>query len=113
MGTNWSAPTDFDLVCKRAAGRRRYNAERQAEAQERFKLVLAAILPPEGRKRGTQEQLARALGVHPSTISRDVKKWKRTLLKVMEQLKALRQSKESEEVAEEVVSSTYVGNNVD
>lgn len=96
MGMNWSAPTDFDLVCKRAAGRRRYNAERQAEAQERFKLVLAAILPPEGRKRGTQAQLARSLGVHPATICRDVKKWKRTLHEVMERLRVLRRSEESE-----------------
>lgn len=93
---NWSAPTDFDLVCKRAAGRRRYNAERQAGARERFKIVLMTILPPEGRERGTQAQLARSLGVHPSTICRDVKKWKLTLIEVAQRLKALRQSMETE-----------------
>jgi hypothetical protein len=92
---NWSELTDFDLVCKRAAGRRRYNAQRQAEARERFKVVIAAILPPEGHKRGTQAQLARTLGVHPSTICQDVKKWKRTLIEVAEQLKTLQQGKGS------------------
>lgn len=100
MGVNWSAPADFDLVCKRAAGRRRYNAKRQAEARERFKIVLAAIFPPEGRQRGTQAQLARTLGVHPAMICRDVKKWKRTLSEVMGRLSVLRQSEESEEVGD-------------
>lgn len=80
MSENWSKPTDFEAVCRRAAGRRRYHAERQAEAQERFKMVLSVTFPPEGHKRGTQAELARALGVHRSTICRDVKKWKRTLL---------------------------------
>lgn len=96
---DWGAPTDFDLVCKRAAGRRRYNAQRQAEARERFKIVIATIFPPEGRKRGTQAQLARTLGVHPATICRDVKKWKRTLLEVMERLRVMRQSEEAEEIS--------------
>lgn len=80
MGNNWSATTDFETVCRRAAGRRRYHAKRQAEARERFKIVLAATFSPEGQKQGTQAELARALGVHRSTICRDVKRWKRTLL---------------------------------
>ena len=96
----WSAPTDLDSVCKRAAGRRRYNAKRQAEARDRFKIVLEAILPPEGRKRGTQAQLARDLGVHPATICRDVKKWKRTLIEVMMRLKVLHGSEASDEVSD-------------
>jgi hypothetical protein len=52
MYNNWNAQTDFDVVCKRAAGRRRYNAQRRAEAQERFKEVLAKTFSPEGQKRG-------------------------------------------------------------
>lgn len=91
---NWSAPTDLDSVCKRAAGRRRYNAKRQAEARDRFKIVLETILPPEGRKRGTQAQLAHALGVHRSTVSRDVKKWKRTLLEVARRLQTLKKDED-------------------
>lgn len=74
---NWGTPTDFDVVCKRAAGRRRYNAERQAEANERYKQVKAVIWSPDGRKRGTQAELARAFGVHRSTICRDVAKWRK------------------------------------
>jgi DNA-binding transcriptional MocR family regulator len=80
VSKNWSAPTDYDLVCRRAAGRRRYNAKRQAEAHKRFKIVLAVTFPTEGHKRGAQAQLARELGVSRSTISRDVAKWKNTLL---------------------------------
>ena len=86
---DWSAKTDFDSVCKRAAGRRRYNAERRAEARERYKLVVEAIMPPEGRKRGSQAQLARALGVHRSTICRDVARWKRLLQEVMRRYRSL------------------------
>ena len=80
---NWSAPTDFESVCRRAAGRRRYNAKRRAEARERYKIVVEAIMPTNGRKRGSQAQLARALGVSRSTICRDVAKWRRLLLDVM------------------------------
>lgn len=83
VNMNWSAQTEFETVCKRAAGRRRYNAERRAKARERFKIVLQLTFPPEGRKRGSQARLARALGVHRSTICRDVASWKRLLLEVM------------------------------
>lgn len=89
MGVNWTEQTNFDLVCKRAAGRRRYNAKRRAEARERYKQVLEAIMPPDGRKRGSQAKLARALGVHRSTICRDVAKWRRTLLYVAQKWRCL------------------------
>ncbi len=86
---NWSAKTDFDVVCKRAAGRRRYNAKRRAEARERYLQVVEAIMPTNGRKRGSQAQLARALGVHRSTICRDVAKWRRLLLEAMRHYRSL------------------------
>lgn len=89
MSMNWGAPTDFDLVCRRAAGRRRYNAERRAEARERYKQVVEAVMSPNGRKRGSQAQLARALGVSRSTICRDVAKWRRFLLEVMHRYRSL------------------------
>jgi predicted DNA-binding transcriptional regulator YafY len=95
MGMNWSAPTDFALVCKRAAGRRRYNAKRRAEARERYKIVVEAIMPTNGRKRGSQAQLARALGVSRSTICRDVAKWRRLLLDVMRRYRSLMAVSES------------------
>lgn len=84
MNMNWSAQTDFETVCKRAAGRRRYNAERQAEARKRYKQVKDVIWSPDGCKRGTQAELARAFGVHRSTICRDVAKWRKLWLEVME-----------------------------
>lgn len=89
MSMNWTEQMDFDLVCKRAAGRRRYNAKRHAEARERYKLVVEAIMPPDGRKRGSQAQLARALGVHRSTICRDVAKWRKVWLEVMRRYRCL------------------------
>jgi hypothetical protein len=92
---NWNAKTDFDAVCKRAAGRRRYNAKRRAEARERYLQVVEAIMPTGGRKRGTQAQLARVLGVHRSTICRDVAKWRRFLLEVMRRYRALIEAKDS------------------
>lgn len=87
---SWSAQTEFKTVCKRAAGRRRYNAKRQAEARERFKIVLAMTLPPAGRIHGSQAQLARELGVHRSTICRDVAKWKHTLAQAIRHLQNLK-----------------------
>lgn len=92
---SWSAKTDFDVVCKRAAGRRRYNAKRRAEARERYLQVVEAIMPTGGRERGTQAQLARALGVHRSTICRDVAKWRRFLLDVMRRYRSLIEEKGS------------------
>lgn len=89
MSMDWSAHIDFDAVCKRAAGRRQYNAKRRAEARARYRLVLEAIMPPDGRKRGSQAQLARTLGVHRSTISRDVAKWRQFMLDVMRRYRSL------------------------
>jgi hypothetical protein len=91
---NWSAKTDFDVVCKRAAGRRRYNAKRRAEARERYLQVVEAIMPPSGRKRGSQAQLARALGVHRSTICRDVAKWRLFLLEGIRRYRSLIEDKD-------------------
>jgi biotin operon repressor len=46
-------------------------------------VVIKLTVPSEGRKRGSQARLARALGVSRSTICRDVAKWKRLLEEVM------------------------------
>jgi hypothetical protein len=80
---SWSTETDFATVCKRAAGRRRFNAERHAKARERFMLVSKLSSSPEGRKRGSQAKLASILGVHRSTICRDIASWKRLLQEVI------------------------------
>jgi hypothetical protein len=71
--TNWSAPTDPDVVNRRAGGRRRYNAWRAFRAEYR-RTQVAALLDVKGGMsvRGTQAEIARRLDVNRSTICRDL-----------------------------------------
>jgi hypothetical protein len=66
-----STTSSFDQICRRAGGRRRYNLQRQLNAMQRQKEV-ARLFREFGHVRGFQAQLARALGVSESTISRDL-----------------------------------------
>lgn len=70
--TRWSAPTDFDTVCRRAAGRRHYNSLRQFHALLRRRQVIELV----GRyglfTHGAQARIAQELGVSEATISRDI-----------------------------------------
>ena len=72
--TSWSAPTSLDEVRRRAGGRAKYNALRQVQAllrrREVLRLLLELGLHP--GERGTAATLARRLGVHRSTIGRDL-----------------------------------------
>src|SRR4051794_33216401 len=77
----WNRPTDSGKAYARAGGRRRYNHRRQIIAAERRALVshLSLQLLREGIAegqpfRGKQAIIANVLGVHPSTISRDLKR---------------------------------------
>ncbi len=72
--TNWTAATDFQTVCLRANGRRHYNAMRQFRAlMRRSEIVRLAVTKNISLfEHGAQAQLARALGVHRSTVNRDV-----------------------------------------
>lgn len=72
---NWSAPTDFETVKRRAAGRRHYNAWRHFLALYRRRQV-AKLLLQNGKglfTRGVQTEIAQVLHVHRSTINRDIK----------------------------------------
>jgi hypothetical protein len=71
---NWSAPTDWQTVCARAGGRRRYNAVRTFLADLRRRAVLELLEEIGGLPRGAQAEIARQLGVHRSVISKDLKK---------------------------------------
>jgi hypothetical protein len=66
----------FDAICKRAGGRRRYNAQRKAAAAKRFaevRRLWALYSAKHGRyKRGLQARIARELGVSRTTIGRDM-----------------------------------------
>jgi hypothetical protein len=65
---------NFDEVCRRAAGRRRYNRERRLERARRISAILV-VQDRHGEVKG--RTLAAALGVHEATISRDLKFIKR------------------------------------
>lgn len=69
------------MAARRAGGRRRFNAARQIRALERRALVAQVSLQllqdaiAAGQSfRGKQVLIAEVLGVHPSTISRDLKR---------------------------------------
>jgi hypothetical protein len=73
--SNWSTPTTDDEANRRAAGRRRYNLLRQLDARNRRRMIVefwshkvVSPFEPGGRAR-----LADMLGVHRSTITRDMK----------------------------------------
>ena len=57
-----------DEVERRASGRRHYNSVRQFRALERQGQVVRLLA--QGMR--TRQEIARRLGVHPSTISRDI-----------------------------------------
>ncbi len=71
--STWSEPTSADEAHRLAAGRRHYNAVRQAQGIDRAVKVVQ-LLKEHGFARGVQAQIARELGVHRSTITRDVRK---------------------------------------
>jgi hypothetical protein len=55
-----------------AGGRARWNRQRQMVALER-QAKLAGLIAANGLHRGTQQMLARELGVSESTVSRDIR----------------------------------------
>jgi hypothetical protein len=59
--------------CRWASGRRHYNRVRQFRAHYRLTRV-AKLLRKTGFRRGYQTEIAKALGVHRSTICRDVRR---------------------------------------
>src|SRR4051812_48296622 len=85
MGGTWSEPTTHEAVCRRASGRRHYNAWRSFRACER-RMHVARLLrqyTQEGAPRhGAQARVARELGVHRSTVTRDVQALERDLREV-------------------------------
>ena len=71
MSNNWSAPTSWDEVCRRKAGRDRYNSVRRLQRAERRFRVLE-LLARYGMDRGVQARIAKELGVSRVTVHRDV-----------------------------------------
>ena len=71
MSNNWSEYVSFDATCRRAGGRRHYNAGRQLQVLLRRNQV-AKLFGVYGFEHGAQAAIARQLGVHRSTICRDI-----------------------------------------
>ena len=75
MDNNWSDPVPCQTVCRRANGRRHYNALRQFQALIRRHALLELLAS--GRygslgDHGVQTRLAAVLGVHRTTVCRDI-----------------------------------------
>jgi hypothetical protein len=69
---DWNHPRTWEEVCRRHAARRRWNAVKKVVAACRRGEVLE-LLTRFGWQHGTPARIARTLGVHRSTVSRDLK----------------------------------------
>lgn len=69
---DWTAATDWETVCRRNAGRRRYNSVRAFRRDYRRHQVAGLLVKFGEMKHGNQARIARKLGVSQGTISRDV-----------------------------------------
>jgi hypothetical protein len=67
----WRSRTDWQTVCRRAAGRRKYNQWQKAMAAARQEEVFKLFLAYGFDRWGTLARIARILGCHRSTILRD------------------------------------------
>ena len=67
---------EWDAVCRRASGRRHFNAVRRFRQSRRRCKVIDLVVQYGAFTHGTQARVARELGVSESTISRDVRAWK-------------------------------------
>lgn len=70
---SWSAPTSTAEAHGRASGRRKYNALRQFNADLR-RIEVGKLLTEYGFIRGTNARIAKDLGVHASTVTRDLRR---------------------------------------
>jgi hypothetical protein len=68
---SWSIKTDPKDAARRAGGRRHYNSVRQCQANVRRTKVVE-LLEVYGFLRGSQSAIAKELGVHRSTVCRDL-----------------------------------------
>jgi hypothetical protein len=85
--TNWSVPVPNTVAYRRACGRRRYNAARRQQRDERryrvFTLyweILASRLPGIPKHWGVGTLIARQLGVSRATVCRDLQRMPNYLL---------------------------------
>ena len=72
MTISWTRVVPHDQATRRAAGRRQINAQRHREA-ERRRDVVVRMVGVYGLEHGVRQRIANELGVHRSTISRDIR----------------------------------------
>ncbi len=72
MTGSWTTLVSSDEAARRAAGRRRINAERHRRAELRRDQVVRMVIERGGLEHGIRAAIARELGVSRSTISRDI-----------------------------------------
>jgi DNA invertase Pin-like site-specific DNA recombinase len=72
MTGQWSQSTSAEEAYRRAAGRRAHNLRRQLNASYR-RAEVVRLLALYGLKPGVRARIASELGVHPTTIGRDLK----------------------------------------
>jgi hypothetical protein len=72
MSRKW-IPKTFEQACKRAAGRRRYHAQRRRARDKRQLVIMGILVQLNWQHYGIGRTLAEALSVDPATISRDIK----------------------------------------
>jgi hypothetical protein len=83
MARKW-VPVTFEEACKRAAGRRRYHAQRRRARDKRQLLIMGILVDLNWPGYGIGRVLAKSLSVDPGTISRDLKyirKWRASVIK--------------------------------
>lgn len=73
MKKNWSKQVSNIEAARRAAGRRRINAQRKKQAFPRRMAILQLVSVHGKLLRGQQKELAEKYAVHKSAISRDYK----------------------------------------
>jgi hypothetical protein len=76
----WHARTDFQTVCRRQAGRRKYNQWQRKFMNERRDYVWTRLVAGGLDSWGLLSEIARELGCHRSTILRDRRALLRTLV---------------------------------
>lgn len=90
-------PKNFDEVCKRAAGRRRYHAQRRRARDERQLINMGILAKLNWPRYGIGRTLAEILSVDPATVSRDLRylrKWRASFME---------ESKVSEKFADAII----------
>ena len=78
MSRKW-IPKTLKQACNRAAGRRRYHAQRRRARDERQLVIMDILVQLNWQHYGIGRRLAEALSVDPATISRDINyilKWR-------------------------------------